>query len=82
LHKQLKSGELGYEDEKFSYLIVSRNAIETPQARIIAKPEFHKGWLQLPLGTQGRIDNKKFSAKDKEKYKHARKSSWGDGLDV
>ncbi len=80
LHRQLKEGELGYEDEKFSYLIVSHEALNTPQARIIAKPDIHKGWLQLSLCTVGRIETQKFSAKDKDAYKKARKSSWGDAF--
>lgn len=80
LHRQLKEGELGYEDEKYSYLIVGREPAALPDARIIAKPEFHKGWLQLRLCTIGEIDAKKFSAKDKLAYKKARKSSWGDEI--
>ncbi|MFA6037294.1 MAG: small ribosomal subunit Rsm22 family protein [Legionellales bacterium] len=80
LHRQLKDGDLGYEDEKYSYLIVGREPGLLPAARLIAKPEFHKGWVQLRLCTQGIIKEKKFSAKDKLAYKKARKSSWGDEI--
>ncbi|MGA2655788.1 MAG: small ribosomal subunit Rsm22 family protein [Gammaproteobacteria bacterium] len=78
LHKQLKGGELGYEDEKFSYLIVSREKHSPADARIIAKPELHKGWVELRLCTHGHIEQKKVSAKDKLIYKKARKADWGD----
>lgn len=80
LHRQLKDGDLGYEDEKYSYLIVGREPGTLPAARLIAKPEFHKGWVQLRLCTIGKIEEKKFSAKDKLAYKQARKSSWGDEI--
>lgn len=80
LHRQLKDGDLGYEDEKYSYLIVGREPGLLPDARLIAKPEFHKGWVQLRLCEQGKIEEKKFSAKDKLAYKKARKSSWGDEI--
>lgn len=78
LHRQLKGGELGFEDEKYSYLIASKHPHPTASARIIEKPELHKGWVQLKLCAEGKIREQKITAKDKAPYKKSRKSSWGD----
>jgi ribosomal protein RSM22 (predicted rRNA methylase) len=65
LHRQLKSGTLGFEDEKFSYLIV-------------AKEKVH---VQFTLCKAGVIEQKIVSKKDNDLYKKCRKLDWGDVLD-
>jgi ribosomal protein RSM22 (predicted rRNA methylase) len=62
-HRQLKGGTLGYEDEKFSYLIVSKEKVETPCARLVAPTAMHGGHVQLTLCTQGHIEKKTVSKK-------------------
>lgn len=78
LHKQLKGGDLGYEDEKFSYLIVAKQAYALPTARIIAPPQIHKGHVVLPLCENGLTKLQTISQKNKALYKICRKSDWGD----
>lgn len=80
MHRQLKGGELGYEDEKFSYLVVSKEPHPLPQARIVDKPEFHTGWVSQTLCHDGKIEKKIIAKKDKAFYKKCRKLSWGDEL--
>ncbi|MGH9830622.1 MAG: small ribosomal subunit Rsm22 family protein, partial [Blastocatellia bacterium] len=41
--RRLKSGTLPYEDEKFSYVLVTRDPAETAAARIIRRPHKAKG---------------------------------------
>jgi len=56
-HRQLKGGSLGYEDEKFSYLIASRAALNPASARIVRHPRKHIGFLHLNLCTPAGLQN-------------------------
>src|SRR5215831_10571123 len=58
-HRQLKGGDLGYEDEKFSYIVAAKNDSTSPGARIVRHPGKHSGHVQLALCTpQGQIENR------------------------
>lgn len=78
-HRQLKGGDLGYEDEKFSYLVAAKNNSPAAGARIVRHPGKHSGHVQLALCTpQGWIENRTVTRSSKEAYKRARKAEWGD----
>ena len=78
-HRQLKGGALGYEDEKFSYLVAAKNSLPSPGARIVRHPGKHSGHVQLALCTaEGKIENRTITRSSKEAYKRARKAEWGD----
>jgi ribosomal protein RSM22 (predicted rRNA methylase) len=81
LHRHLKNGELGFEDEKFSYIAFAKSPVLLPDNRIIRHPDKHSGHLQLALctKTQGLV-NQTFSKRDGEAYKRARKADWGDAF--
>lgn len=79
LHRQVKEGSLGFEDEKFSYLIMGKQSYLLPQARILRYPLKQKGRLSLTLCTSGGVKNKVITRKDKQ-YKHSRKLNWGGKL--
>ena len=78
LHKMLKDGEKGYEDEKFSYLILSKERPPKYEARIVRHPDVHSGHLKLNLCTEKGFETLTYSKKNGDKYKKARKSNWGD----
>jgi ribosomal protein RSM22 (predicted rRNA methylase) len=80
LHRQLKGGDLGYEDEKFSYLIAGKGDDVPPMgARIVRHPRKHGGHVKLVLCTsEGQIENRTVTRSSKEAYKRARKAEWGD----
>ena len=78
VHRYLKQGKLGYEDEKFSYLIVSKNKYQTDGERILKHIEKFKGHVKLKLCTEEGIQEKIISKKDKQHYKETKKLSWGD----
>lgn len=82
LHRMIKGASLGFEDEKFSYLIFSKdNYIKTCEERILRFPQIHKGHVNLSLCTKNEgILNKTVTKKDKEKYKIIKKMSWGDSI--
>jgi ribosomal protein RSM22 (predicted rRNA methylase) len=80
---RMKGGTLGYEDEKFSYLVVARPGIgsRTP-ARVIRPPVENKFSVSLAVcdvdGAQIRV----VSSRDKVAFKAARKLGWGDRVDA
>jgi len=78
-HRQLKGGALGYEDEKFSYLVAAKNNSPSTGARIVRHPGKHSGHVKLALCTaKGQIENRTITRSSKDAYKRARKAEWGD----
>ena len=61
LHRHLKRGSLGYEDEKFSYLVVGRSVGQhgtLAASRIVARPQVRTGLVQLALCTREGLRNR------------------------
>jgi ribosomal protein RSM22 (predicted rRNA methylase) len=78
-HRQLKGGELGYEDEKFSYLVAAKDSLSPSGARIVRHPGKHSGHVQLALCAQnGQLETHTITRSSREAYKRARKAEWGD----
>jgi ribosomal protein RSM22 (predicted rRNA methylase) len=79
LHRLLKEGSLGYEDEKFCYLIVQKKGARHEKDRIVRHPFYGKGHIKFELCNRlGVLEQKVISKKDKELYKIARDAEWGD----
>ena len=79
LHRRLKSGELGYEDEKFSYLAFARDA-QAPQApaRILRHPVHGKGHIKLTLCEAPDVREITIGKSEREAFRLARRAKWGD----
>lgn len=81
IHRLLKEGTLNFEDEKFSYLIASKAPGQPAPNRITRHPVKQSGFVRLSLCTnQGTLIEKTVSKKDKELYRQARDSEWGDQM--
>lgn len=79
LHRLLKEGTLGYEDEKFSYLIVSKTPAQSQGSRILRHPLKQSGHVRLSLcASSGQLEEKVVTRSDKESYRKARDAEWGD----
>ena len=78
IHRQAKKGELGYEDEKFSYIAFSKQPVSISGARILRHPQINSGYVKVKLCTNNGIEEKIYSKKDKEVYKQVRKLDAGD----
>ena len=78
LQRQAKNGELGFEDEKFSYIAFSRTSIEYENAVILRHPQINSGYVKVKLCNENGIEEKIYSKKDKEIYKKIRKMNAGD----
>ncbi len=77
-HRWLKGGELGYEDEKYSYLIVSKEKSRPYHARILSHPQKRSGHVHFEFCTAEGLSTKTFSKKNSETYKQAKKLDWGE----
>ena len=77
LHRQLKGGSLGYEDEKFCYLTVLREDAPRPAARILRHPEVRPGRIGLTLCAPQGVERQAVRRQD-ALWKQARKANWGD----
>jgi ribosomal protein RSM22 (predicted rRNA methylase) len=79
-HMRMKGGTLGYEDEKFSYLIVARPdlAAAATAARVIKPPVETKFSVTLPLCTTEGLREPTVLKREGAAFKAARKLEWGD----
>jgi ribosomal protein RSM22 (predicted rRNA methylase) len=81
LHRLLKDSELGYEDEKYSYVIAARSGLSAPAARIIGHPRLTKPGVVMDVcGSEG-VRKICVARRDREKYHQARRAHWGDDWD-
>ncbi|MDR2901497.1 MAG: small ribosomal subunit Rsm22 family protein [Lactobacillales bacterium] len=80
IHKALKSADVPFEDEKFSYLILTRTPVIRTTARILRHPYIRKGYVSLTLCTPNGIETKTITKKQGNIYKAAKKSDWGDSF--
>lgn len=81
LHRYLKGGSLGYEDEKFSYVIAAKAPGAAFAGRIVRPPLKQSGHVRLTLCAQsGQIEEKVITRRDKEAYRKARDAEWGDSV--
>jgi ribosomal protein RSM22 (predicted rRNA methylase) len=82
-HRILKSADLPYEDEKFSYLIFVREPHFTPatESRILARPQKARTSITLKLCHPDSTANLvTISRRDKPSYIRAKKMEWGDEI--
>lgn len=80
IQRQAKKGELGYEDEKFSYIAFSKTPVVIEQARILRHPQINSGYVKVKLCTPNGLEEKTYSKKDGEIYKKVRKLNAGDAI--
>ena len=77
MHRRIKDAELGYEDEKFSYIAVAREPVDLPASRIIRRPSQRPGLIVLETCAPGGVRTVRASHRDREAFRAARKASWG-----
>jgi ribosomal protein RSM22 (predicted rRNA methylase) len=78
LHREAKGGTVPWEDEKFIYLVVSRQPTSQSQPRVLAPPRISKADITLKLcHPTGVADDARIAKRDKDAFKLARKMEWG-----
>ena len=80
-HRQLKGGELSYEDEKFSYVALGRAAPKRIDARVLARPRVGKAGIAAKLCTAEGLLNEVTPRRERARYKARTRWRWGDAVD-
>ena len=79
-HKQIKAVELPFEDEKFSYVALTRAAAARHPARVLAQPVVGKVEVAAKLCTPEGVVLAKVPRRAKTDYARARRWRWGDAV--
>jgi ribosomal protein RSM22 (predicted rRNA methylase) len=79
-HKQIKSAELPYEDEKFIYVALTRAPVALYRARVLAQPVITKIAVTAKLCTPDGVVGTIAPRRDKIAYARFRKYNWGDAV--
>jgi ribosomal protein RSM22 (predicted rRNA methylase) len=79
-HKQIKGAELPFEDEKFSYVALSRAPVAARPARVLAQPTVSKVEVSAKLCTPDGVTTARVPRRAREDYARARRWRWGDAL--
>lgn len=83
LHRQVKGAEVGWEDEKSTFLAVSRQPADIRDliGRVLTPPRTGKGHVTLKLcRPDGGAGERTISRRDGDLWRSARKLDWGDAL--
>ena len=77
-HMQVKGAQLPFEDEKFSYVALTRAPSLHHFARVLAPPVVSKVEVNAKLCTLQGLEIAKVPRRDKAAYAYARQWRWGD----
>ena len=80
-HRAAKVADLGYEDEKFSYVAVSRQPASQASARVLRHPQIRPRLVKLELCTADGLQSVVIPKSDRERFRLARKVPWGGRVD-
>jgi ribosomal protein RSM22 (predicted rRNA methylase) len=76
-HMLLKDATVPFEDERYSYVVVTREKVSAG-ARILAPPLEAKPGLTFKLCDEAGLRAQFVAARDKDQYRRVRKRGWGD----
>jgi ribosomal protein RSM22 (predicted rRNA methylase) len=82
LHRLIKGGSLGYEDEKFSYFVASKTAVAPASySRIIREKRRGGNHMSFSLcSSDGALREETITKSKKERFRLAKNLNWGDIL--
>lgn len=78
-HRHVKEATLGHEDEKFSYVIFTKDLGHCVYDRIVRHPLRKSGHVHMELCSRDSLKQVIVSKKQGELYQWAKKADWGDG---
>ena len=79
VQRRLKGGSLGYEDEKYSYIAVTRGDVGPCAARVLRRPLAEPRRVSLRLCATDGLRRELVTRREGQRYRTARKTRWGDG---
>ena len=79
--KQVKDAELPFEDERFSYVALTRTAVEGRRpSRVLAQPGVNKVEITAKLCSPEGLAVARVPRRTKADYANARRWRWGDAV--
>ncbi|SHL37687.1 Ribosomal protein RSM22 (predicted rRNA methylase) [Pseudonocardia thermophila] len=79
LHRQLKAGQLGWEDEKFALVVAMPGPPPAVPGRVLRHPRYRKNLVTLQVCTAaGTTATATVTKREGQRYRAARDVSWGD----
>ena len=79
-HIQIKGAELPFEDEKFSYVVLTRTPVTQRYSRVLSQPAVSKIEVSAKLCAANGLTNAKVPRRDKAGYAQARRWRWGEAV--
>ncbi len=79
-HMRMKAAEVPFEDEKLSYVVLTRAPIARHLSRVLAPPISGKAEITARLCAPDGLVVTKVARRDKPAYARARRWSWGDAV--
>ncbi len=79
-HRAAKGAALGFEDEKYAFIAVSRRPGMLPGARILRHPTIRPGRIELALCATDGLRPMTVSRSERELWRLARDLAWGDSI--
>jgi ribosomal protein RSM22 (predicted rRNA methylase) len=77
-HKQVKGVDVPFEDEKFSFCVLSKSSVASRPARVLAQPSVGKVEVVAKLCTANGLATVRIAHRDRHAYAQARRWRWGD----
>lgn len=81
-HMLVKGAEVPFEDEKFSYVALTRAPIASRPSRVLAPPRVGKAAIEAKLCMADDVAEIAIARRDKQAYAAARRWRWGDAVDA
>jgi ribosomal protein RSM22 (predicted rRNA methylase) len=79
-HLRIKSAEVPFEDEKFSYVVLSRGKPQSIDARVLAPPKITKSAVTAKLCTDGGVETGIAVRRNADAYRRRKSWRWGDSV--
>jgi ribosomal protein RSM22 (predicted rRNA methylase) len=79
-HLRIKGAEVPYEDERFSYVVLSRIAARAIEARVLAPPKISKSAATAKLCTDGGVVIDTAARRDSDAYRRRKSWRWGESV--
>jgi ribosomal protein RSM22 (predicted rRNA methylase) len=79
-HQQLKDAERGFEDEKFSYVALTRAPSADHPARVLRQPVVTKAAVKATICTPQGVMEAVALRRQTEAYQRLKKTNWGDTI--
>jgi ribosomal protein RSM22 (predicted rRNA methylase) len=79
-HLLIKDAELPFEDEKFSYVVLSRGNPQPINARVLAPPKISKSAISTKLCMDAGVVSEIAARRDLSAYRRCKSWRWGDSV--